>query len=163
MSVTSPVFGKHFHVGYVVLDIEKVMANMRRDFGVTDWKILPLPAGSPATAIAMAYVRGAMIELVAVDTGQELMSIHDGCLPASDEDARLNHVAYMLDSEEQWRAAQVHFGEVGIDLPVVMKFGEIFDYFYADTVASLGHFSEFVCLGPEGKEFLASIPRNGHG
>ena len=161
MSNLSPVFGKHFHVGYVVLDIEKVMANMRRDFGVTDWKILPLPAGSPATAIAMAYIHGVMIELVAVDTGQPLMSIHDGWLPTSDEGARLNHVAYLLDSEEQWRATQVHFGEVGIELPVVAKFGGIFDYFYADTATQLGHFSEFVCLGPEGKDFLASIPRNG--
>jgi hypothetical protein len=160
---TSPLFGKYFHSGYVVVNLEKVMANMRRDFGVTDWKVLPLPAGSPATAIAMAYVRGAMIELVEVDTGQELMSIFDGWLPDTVDGARLNHVAYMMDSEEQWRAAQARFGDLGIALPVVMKFGDIFDYFYADTIAQLGHFSEFVCLGPEGREFLASIPRIGDG
>ncbi len=161
MSASLPLFGKHFHAGYVVINAEKVMANMRRDFGVANWKVLPLPAGSPACSIAMAYVRGTMIELVEVDPGQELMSIHAGWLPESEDGARLNHIAYMMDSEAQWRAAQVHFGEVGIALPVVMKFGDIFDYFYADTTAQLGHFSEFVCLGPEGREFLASIPRNG--
>ena len=163
MSVSFPLFGKYFHSGYVVVNVEKAMANMRRNFGVTDWKVLPLPAGTAVTSIAMAYVRGSMIELIEVDTGQELMSIHDGWLPDSDGGAKLNHVAYMMESEEQWRSAQTHFGDVGIALPVVMKFGKIFDYFYADTVAQLGHFSEFVCLGPEGKEFLASIPRNGDG
>ena len=163
MSNSSPLLGKYFHSGYVVVNLEKALANMRRDFGVADWKIIPLPAGSPASAIAMAYVRGTMIELVEVDRGQELLSIFDGWLPATEDGARLNHVAFMMDSEEQWRAAQAQFGALGVSLPVVAKFGDIFDYFYADTTAQFGHFSEFVCLGPEGKDFLASIPRNGDG
>lgn len=163
MNISFPMFGTYFHTGYVVVNLDMVIANMRRDFGVADWKIIRLPAGSPASAIAMAYIRGSMIELVEVDTGRELMSIFDGWLPTCKDGARLNHVAYMMDSVEEWHTAQAHFGDVGIALPVVMKFGKIFDYFYADTVSQLGHFSEFVCLGPEGREFLASIPRNGSG
>ena len=40
-------------------------------------------------------------------------------------------------------------------------FGDIFShYYYVDTTAELGHFTEFVCLAPAGRDFLAQIPRN---
>lgn len=153
-----PLFGRHFHNGYVVVNLDQAIENLRRNYGVENWKVIPLQ--SQATGLGMAFVRGSMIELVEVDTGQELMHIHDGWIPDTAAGAKLNHVAYMLDSHDEWQAAMARFQEAGVSLPVVGEFGDIFDYFYADTVEQLGHFSEFTCLRAGGKDFLAEIPQN---
>ena len=94
MSPPSP-FRNFFHAGYVVLDMAKVMDDMRDRFGVAEWKILPLPPGSPAKAIGFAYAQQNMIELVELDLSQALLPMHRGWLPASEGEARLNHLAYM--------------------------------------------------------------------
>lgn len=160
MSSASPLRDP-FHLGYVVLDLEPVMAGFRERFGVADWKILPLPEGAPASAIAFAYVGGRMIELVALDLRQELLAIHRDFLPTAPGEARLNHVCYMLESEAELRAVLAGNEAAGVATAWLEPFGDIFSlYYYADTTAQLGHFTEFVCLGPAGRDFLASIPRN---
>lgn len=160
MSSPSP-FRNFFHAGYVVLDMAKVMDKMKDRLGVERWKIVPLPAGSPAKAIGFAYAEQNMIELVELDLGQELMSIHRGWLPQSEGEARLNHLAYMLDSEEELAAVKSRLEAKGIATAWLDTFGDIFShYYYADTTAELGHFTEFVCLGPAGRDFLAQVPRN---
>ena len=160
MSLPLP-FRNLFHLGYVVLDLEKVIDNMRERFGVANWKVLPLPEGAPAKAIGFAYVQDTMIELVEVDLRQELLPIHRGWLPQSEAEARLNHVAYMVDSEEELMAQIDRFEAAGVATAWLESFGDIFSrYYYADTTAQLGHFTEFVCLGPAGRDFLAQIPRN---
>lgn len=154
-------FRKLFHLGYVVVDLEMVMADMGARFGVRRWKILPLPEGAPAKAIGFAYTGETMIELVEVDLRQELMPIHRGWLPAKPGGARLNHVAYMLDSEDELLSVVERFEAAGVPTVQLDSFGDIFSrYYYADTTAELGHFSEFVCLGPAGGDFLAEVPRN---
>jgi hypothetical protein len=160
MSLPLP-FRNFFHLGYVVLDLEQVMDGMRRRFGVAEWKILPLPEGAPAKAIGFAYVQDNMVELVELDLRQEMLPIHRGWLPATPREARLNHVAYMLDSQEELEALMARNEAAGIATAWVEPFGDIFSrYYYADTTAELGHYSEFVCLGPAGRDFLAEIPRN---
>lgn len=154
------LLGKHFHNGYVVRDVDLAIARMRREFGIANWQITRLPAGSKATALGMAYSGGTMIELVEVDATGELLDIHKGWLPEDEAGARLNHVAYLIDTMDEWRAAMAHFERQGIGLPIVATFGDVFEYFYADTVASLGHFCEFVCLKDGGAAFIAGIPRN---
>lgn len=156
-----PPFRALFHLGYVVVDLQQVMHRMGETFGVSRWKVLPLPEGAPAKAIGFAYVQDTMIELVEVDLRQELLPIHRGWLPAAADEARLNHVAYMLDSEEELLALVARHEAAGIETAWLESFGDIFSrYYYADTTAQLGHFSEFVCLGPAGRDFLAQIPRN---
>lgn len=154
-------FRNFFHLGYVVVDLEQVMANMRNRFGLAEWKILPLPEGAPAKAIGFAYAQDTLIELVEVDLRQELLPMHRGWLPAAPGEARLNHVAYLLDSEEEVRATVERFEAAGVATAWLEPFGDIFSlYYYADTTAELGHFSEFVCFGPAGRDFLATVPRN---
>ena len=154
-------FRSLFHLGYVVIDLEKVMADMRDRFGVAKWTVLPLPEGAPAKAIGFAYAGDHMIELVEVDLRQELMSIHRDWLPADPGEARLNHVAYIVDSEDELRSVIDRFEAAGVATAWLDSFGDIFSrYYYADTTAQLGHFTEFVCLGPAGKDFLAQVPRN---
>lgn len=150
-----------FHLGYVVLDLEQVMAGMCKTFGVANWKILPLPEGAPAKAIGFAYVGETMVELVEVDLRQELLPIHRGWLPQSASEAKLNHVAYLVDDEDELSSLIGRFEAAGVATAWLDSFGDIFSrYYYADTTAQLGHFSEYVCLGPAGPDFLAQVPRN---
>lgn len=158
--MTSPhLFGQFMQLGYVVTDLDEVTSKFRDRYGIDDWKIVPMPPGSPLSRLAMAYVGDVMFELVEVDQSVELLEIHRGWLPADPGEARFNHVAFLLDSREEWSHAQAKFAEQGVAVPVSMPFGDIFEFFFADTVSQLGHWSEFLCLGPAGKEFLASVPR----
>ncbi|MGE3693101.1 MAG: hypothetical protein AB7F98_17130 [Novosphingobium sp.] len=158
--MSSPhLFGQMVQLGYVVTDFDKASARLGERYGIDRWKVVPLDPGSPASRIAMAYVGDVIFELVEVDLSVDLLPIHRGWLPAEPHLARLNHAAFMLPSLEAWQGAQEHFRGMGVDMPVVMSFGDIFEFFYADTVAELGHWSEFICLGPAGADFLADIPR----
>lgn len=160
MSRPAP-FRNFFHAGYVVRDLDQAMANLRETFGVSRWKVLPMPEGTPARAIGFAYAGETMIELVEVDPAGELLPIHRGWVPEREADARLNHLAYRLDSEDELRALVAWFEGAGVATARLESFGDIFSlYYYADTTAQLGHYSEFVCLGPAGLDFLAEIPRN---
>jgi hypothetical protein len=160
MASTLP-FRNFFHVGYVVRDVDKVIDKMGRRFGVSQWKVLRFGPEFPATAQALAYAQGSMIELIEVNPDAELLPIHRGWVPELADEAKLNHVAYLLATEEELLAVMAQLEAEGLPTAWRASFGDIFSqYFYADTTAQLGHFSEFVCLGPEGREFLADIPRN---
>lgn len=160
--MTPPLmFRNIFHLGYVVRDIDKFTAKMADQFGVAKWKILRLPKGTAVSALGFAYTQDLMIELLEVDLEQELLPIFRDWIPASDTDARLNHVAYLVDSEDELQTIVSQFESAGVATAVRASFGDIFSqYYYADTVAQLGHYCEYVCLGPTGREFLADIPRN---
>lgn len=153
------LFSTMLHLGYVVTDLERVKARMRVDHGINEWLEVPLAPDSSATRIALAGVGETTLELVEVDPAGDLLPIHADWLPAAPEAARFNHVAYLLDTKADWQAAQELFRQRGVAIPLAMPFGEAFEFFYADTVPDLGHWSEFICLGPAGREFLAQIPR----
>jgi hypothetical protein len=160
MSLDLPI-RSFFHTGYVVRDMEQAMARLGDRFGVRRWKVLPLPEGAPATALGFAYVRETMIELVAVDPARELLPMHQGFVPPTESTLRLNHLCYMLDSEEELLALVERFEATGVPTAWREPFGDIFSqYYYADTLDELGHYTEFVCLGPAGADFLAEVPRN---
>jgi hypothetical protein len=157
-----PPFRNSFHAGYIVRDLAQAVASMRNEFDVEHWKILPLPDGAPARAIGMAYVHGTMIELIEVGPKQEAMAISRGWIPPRpDAVARLNHLAYLLDSEEELVSLVGRFEAAGITTASLDSLGDVFSRsYYADTRAQLGHLTEFVCLGPAGPAFLADVPRN---
>ncbi len=153
------LFGQMFQLGYAVTDLDRASEHFRTRYGIDKWKVIPLDPGSPSSRIAMAYVGNTVFELVEVDLSVDLLPIHQGWLPADPSEARLNHIAYMLDSMEAWEAAQEHFRKQDVAIPISMSFGDIFEFFYADTVSQFGHWSEFVCLGPTGRAFLDDVPR----
>lgn len=158
--MSSPhLFGQLIQLGYVVTDFDQAAVKFRERYGIDKWKVVPLGPGSASSRIAMAYVGDVIFELVEVDLSVELMDIHRGWLPADPGEARFNHVAFMLDSLEKWQATQEQFRTEGVAIPVSMSFGDVYEFFYADTVSQLGHWSEFICLKPGGKDFMADIPR----
>jgi len=154
-------FGKIFHTGYVVRNADKVMQNMQDKFGIGKWKVIRLGSGYASSALAYAYAQDAMIELVEVNPNEALRVIHRDWVPACDTDAKLNHLAYLVDDKPGLSPLVDRFKAAGVETVWRAGFRDIFsDYCYVDTVAQLGHFCEFACLGPAGHDFLADIPRN---
>ncbi|TAK98547.1 MAG: hypothetical protein EPO08_18830 [Rhodospirillaceae bacterium] len=152
------VFRNHFQCGYVVRDIDKAIANMGEKFGVSKWQINRLSADAPGRALGFAYVQNVMIELVDVRPEQE--TIYRSWIPESDTAVRLHHLGYMIDTEEEWRSVISQFKAAGFRTALEGSVGDILDYYYADTVAELGHYCEFVRLKPAGKSFWANVPHN---
>ena len=97
------LFGNMVQLGYVVTDFDRAAVKFRERYGIDKWKVVPLDPGSASSRIAMAYVGDIIFELVEVDTSVELLDIHRGWLPEDPGEARLNHVAFMLDSLEAWQ------------------------------------------------------------
>jgi hypothetical protein len=150
-----------FHAGYVVRSVDAVIADMSNKFGIDKWKILRLPEGYAASALAYAYANNVMIELVEVNLKEPLLSIHRDWVPDSASGARLNHFAYLIDSEDELTSLVARLNSVGVETASHASFGDIFKvYYYLDTVRTLGHYCEFVCLGPAGHDFLADVPHN---
>lgn len=153
------MFRNFFHTGYVVLSIDKAIETAKAKFGVGIWKVRMGDAHS-VSAVAYAYVQGALFELVEVNLNQELLAIHRGWLPESDTEARLNHLAYLVDSQEELDRTRERLEAAGVETAWRANFGDVFtEYFYADTTTQLGHFCEFVCLGPVGRAFPADVPQ----
>jgi len=152
------VFRNHFQAGYVVRDLDKAMAQMGDTFGVAKWQVRRLSPGAPSRALAFAYVQKLMIELIELWPDQD--TIYHGYIPEIDNAARLHHFGYLIDSEEQWHETIAQFEAAGIRSALAGSSGDILDYYYADTVAALGHYCELVRLKPGGKEFWAEVPYN---
>lgn len=152
------VFRNHFQAGYVVRDLDKAMANMRDKFGVAKWQVRRLPQGAPSRALGFAYVQQLMIELIELWPGET--TIYHDWIPEADTAVRLHHFGYMIDSEEQWHETIGQFEAAGIRSALVGSSGDILDYYYADTVAELGHYCELVRLKPAGRNFWANVPHN---
>ena len=153
------VFRDHFQAGYVVRDLDKAMANMRDKFGVAHWQVRRLPEGAPSRALGFAYVQTLMIELIELWPDQARSIYHDW-IPDIDTQARFHHLGYLIDSEAQWYETIAQFEAGGIRPALAGGSGDILDYYYADTLAELGHYCELVRLKPAGKNFWANVPHN---
>jgi hypothetical protein len=152
------VLRNHFQMGYVVRDVNKAAATLRDHFGVTRWQIRRMPESAPSSALGFAYVQQTMIELVEARPSQD--TIFRDWLPESDSAARFHHLGYMIDSEQQWRETIGQFEAVGVRAALAGSAGDLLDYYYADTVAQLGHFCELVRLKPAGLNYFSQVPQN---
>ncbi len=152
------VFRNHFQMGYVVRDVSKAAAALRDQFGVGQWQIRRMPDSAPSSALAFAYVQQTMIELVEARPSQD--TIFREWLPDSDSMARFHHLGYMIDSEEQWRETIDQLESAGVRAAFAGSAGDLLDYYYADTVAHLGHYCELVRLKPAGLNYFSRVPHN---
>ncbi len=156
---TPVVFRNHFQLGYVVRDLDRAIHAMIGKFGVEKWEVRrPSSKAAPARALGFAYVQQTMLELIEVDPDRD--TIYRDWVPDRGDDIRLHHLGYMIDSEEEWRATIGQFEAAKIPAALAGSIGDILDYYYADTVAQLGHYCELVRLRPAGRDFWANVPHN---
>jgi hypothetical protein len=147
-----------FHTGYAVGDADKAIANLAATFGIRDWKIVRLPEDSPGKALAFAYAGEMMIELV--DTRPGGVAIYDGWAPEGTSAIRLHHLGHFAHSREEFEAITRQFAEQGIAMAIDDEMPGLLWYRYFDTLALLGHYTEFVLMLPGGEAFWADVPRN---
>ena len=152
------IFRNHFQHAYVVRNLEKAMVPFRERCGVGEWQVMPLPEGSPVRAIGLAYVQNVMIELIEAVPGHE--TIYRRFIPESESAARFHHLGYLIEREEDYRAAVAQLEAAGWPAAYAGRAGEILDFHYADTFAQLGHYCELVHLRAAGKGFFAQVPHN---
>jgi hypothetical protein len=152
------VFRNHFQLGYVVRDLDQAIEHMRDKFGVAKWQLNVLPKSAPARALGFAYVQQVMIELI--EARPERETIYRDWIPASDTGAKLHHLGYMIDGDEEWRSIIGQFEGSGFRTALADSSGDFFDYYYSDTVAQLGHYCELIRLKPAGRAFWANVPHN---
>jgi hypothetical protein len=154
----SMLFKNHFQLGYAVKDIDKAIESLSEKFGLSKWQVRRLPEASPLRALAWAYVKDMMIELVDVKPGH--LSFYDEWIPASESAVRLHHLGYMVENEEEWQSVKERFDNLGIPLVMDLELGNKLASRYFDTVQQLGYYCEFVLLKPNGTKFWADVPHN---
>ena len=148
-----------FQFGYVIRNLDGAMATMRDKFGVTRWKVSHLPDTAPGRTLAFAYVDGAMIELVDLRPGQD--TIYHAWIPENDEGLRLHHLGYMIEEEADWNARIAQFESAGFTAALVGGIPGRMDWYYSDTVAMLGHYTELIRFtSEEGRAYWADVPHN---
>ncbi len=153
------LYRNHFQLGYVVRNLDGAIETMRKSFGVTHWEVRQLPASAPGRALGNAWVGDMLIELV--DVRPERETIYHDWIPDSDEGLRLHHFGYLIDSEEEWRETIAGMEAAGIEPVLVGGAPGLMDWYYADTVKLLGHYTELMRFTSEaGKGFWANVPRN---
>jgi hypothetical protein len=155
--MTVPVlFRNHFQMGYVVRDMEKAIENLRTKFGVAQWRVLEMPPEAEVKCLGFAYVQSSMLELIEMRPGREIF--FKPWIPQAAHALRLNHLGYMMGSEEEWNTVSKQFAAAGFQIAVSNSLGDV-RFRYYDTVAELGHYCEITYLGPTAKDFFAA-PRN---
>ena len=150
------LFRNHFQMGYVVRNLDKAIENLREKFGVAKWRIVDVPGDRPVRRLGLAYVQKMLIELIETRIGQELF--YKAWIPDSDSAIRLNHCAYMMESEEEWETVTRQFIDAGFGIAISSTLGDV-RFQYYDTVEELGHFCEVIYLGPTAKSFF-DAPHN---
>jgi hypothetical protein len=150
--------GPFFQAGYVVRDLEKGVDFMRRTTGVQNWQLIDLRPDGLIDGMALAWTKGVMLELIAVDPDNAL-PVYQKHIPATTEEARFHHLGYMLETEEDYHARVRDTQAAGIPEAFSKEFWGALTY-YADSYARLGHFVEFVHLKPEAEHFFAGVPHN---
>lgn len=158
--MTLPVlFRNHFQLGYVVRNLDAAIETMRKRFGVKEWEVRHLPASAPGRALGNAWVDGTLIELVDLWPGGD--TFYHAWIPDDEAGLRLHHLGYLIDSEAEWRDAIAQMETAGFKPVLVGGAPGVMDWYYADTVAMLGHYTELMRYTSEaGKGFWADVPRN---
>ena len=147
------LYDRFFQFGYVTRDAVSATAQFGRRFGPVEWFTIPgAPEFPHVKQVAFAFRSGVNIEIIEVNDA--VPSLYKDSLPASPGDIRLHHLGYLVDDLASMveRLRREEF-----DVPVVIDGSDIAKLCYADARASLGHYLEYICLGPEGRAMFEHI------
>lgn len=152
-----------FQIGYATNDIDAALALFRDKYSMgTFAEIRNITVQGPDNSdmvanFALAYKGDTMIELIQPVQGDT--SMFDHVLPKNDFAVRHHHFAYCLDSMAQLDEAEAKLRAEGVDIPIKGNGMDQVFFFYADTRAWLGHYSEYLTLTDKGREAYAQLPR----
>jgi hypothetical protein len=147
-----------FHTGYAVRDVDQAIATLANRFGITEWKIVRLPPDAPGTALAFAHAGNMMLELVCMNPGG--LDFYNDWIPDDPEVLQVHHHGYYAKDAAEFDAIRDQFVAQGFPMVTDENLPGILNYRYYDTVAALGHYTEFVLLQPGGESFFGDVPRN---
>lgn len=151
------LLGGFFQLGYVTKNVDEGCAALQDRFGAVEFMITSPPpmdgVPSPTRRIALAYIDDVMVEVIEPDPAQQTIYSE---FVRGDRSLMLHHLGYYIDD---YATTLRRLGELGYATPLHGSFGDTLDYIYADTRADLGHYSEFIRLGEEGRAFFGSAPR----
>lgn len=149
---------EQFHTGYAVRNVDGAIESLRTRLGISEWKIVRLPEDSPGNALAFAHSGNMMLELVDVKPGA--LPFYTDWIPDDPAVLRAHHHGYYAKDAAEFDALAKQFQERGFAMVVDAEMPGILNYRYFDTVALLGHYTEFVLMQPGGDAFFADVPRN---
>ncbi len=145
-----------FQLGYVCRDLQKAAARLNQRYGIRNMRFREYPM----MAQSHFYVGDVLYELI--EPRNEAPQIYFDFLPDNEDGIRLQHHGHILKSEAAWLEINAEIDRLGIATNLR---GEILDgqlkYIYADTVADLGYYTEYVYLSGEQKTaYYADVPFN---
>ena len=157
-----PLISTVFQAGYVVSDIEKAAAMFADKFGVTNFQIqrdMPLNNEEGQTIhFGMTYAGDTLVELIQQTDNSP--SIYEGLVdPNNDNEVRMHHYALLLPDEVDFEDFLSGLRKQGTDIPIDWDNGAA-RAVLVDFRKELGHCLEYIQLGPEGRKWLETIPKN---
>ena len=146
------ITGRHFQNAYVTRDIDaavarfKAHADVRKliETEVTTQLWTPQGDGEGRQKLAFIWVEDMQYELIQPVSG-DVLALYRDALPDGDE-IRFHHVCNRVDD---WAAFEA--GLADSPYPVVLRGGTpgMLEFCYLDTRAWLGHYIEYVWMGPD--------------
>ena len=155
--LSSASSARFFQIGYVTLDLDSAIDELggREAFYVIDVDQALGDPSLPVKRIALSYLGELNIELIEIRP--EVRSIFDG-LDLSNRRLKAHHLGYLIEDAGQWEllVAEAHAAHA-----VAMEggFGDLLSYFYVESRAETGQFTEYVHLGDGGRALFAEVPR----
>lgn len=146
-------------VAYVTTDFDRGLAEFGERCGVPRWlelRGLEIQTGEGRSCrahVALSYVGSMQLELIQALGGDDAVYRHG--LPSQGYGLRFNHMAQLIETEQEFELLQDRVRSSGI--PLVMHGsapGGTTRYFYTDFRDTLGHYLEHVWYSQEGQAFL---------
>lgn len=143
-------FSRAFQLAYVTRDMDRAMATIAREHGVTDFTAIPagaLELRIPAHATASLDVRVAWVGTWQIELIQPLagtVEIYKAALPANGGSLAFHHVAISVPGD---RTAWDRFRAGIPDDRIAIEGGrEEMRFIYTDERDTLGHYLEYVWM-----------------
>jgi hypothetical protein len=150
------LFDGFFQWGYVTRDLDAAVAQFNRRFGPVEFQINvnTHPVNRATSRYALGWHGALMAEIIEVN--EAVTSLYSDFLPASRSDIRFHHLGYLVSDH----AATLHrLRQDGYAIPFAYSEDPtVVSMCYADARAQLGHYLEYICLGPTGRQWFASVP-----
>jgi hypothetical protein len=160
------LFANFFQIAYVTTDMDRALQIFRDRYGVRKFftshadQQLTCPGGLRRAVFdaAMAWVGDTQIEVIQPTGGD--CTLYSEPLPAGRFALQPHHYGYMVEggTPADWQRFRAGLGaEHPIAAEASMEAGS---WAYVDERATLGHYNEYMCLGSDGRAFMAQVPRN---